>query len=102
MRSLKSAGLARTCSWSWARAARGSPPFRLCSATLARLMAWHPGKLLLTAPLVFELHAALRQTIFPLRDVLDFDLVEREGHALEFPGGTGAAGFRLSTCAIAD
>ena len=39
--------------------------------------SWRLG---LVTPLVGERHAALRQSVLPLRHVLDFDLVERETH----------------------
>src|SRR6185295_12344805 len=53
-------------------------------------MSAGPWPLALIAPRILELHAALRQSVLALRHVLDLDLVEREGDALEDVGGTVA------------
>src|SRR5262249_32892847 len=79
MRSFGSSGLVRTCSWSWARAAAGSPLFRLNSAASAGIDASSAA----LAPRVFEGRGALRHAVAALRRVLDGNLVERECDPLQ-------------------
>src|SRR3954471_16675937 len=97
MRSRASAGLARTCSCRWARAAAGSPPLRLCSAASAEVIGMcsktcvivdaEPAASGRFTPLIFERGAALRHAVAALRCVFDGNLVERETHARAQRGG---------------